>query len=114
MAALLGRTGAGQRGELGVPWELDNRTVSYTLVPPPGAAGPEYAFSRPVPKGQIITILSAWQQFIPFMSGVYYLVELEQSDLPQGVPVRLDLYRGNEGDGVELNPAIYRKLPKDN
>jgi hypothetical protein len=99
----------------GVYESLNERIVSYiTLVPPPGADGPEYAFSKPVPKGQVITILSAWKEFIPLQSGVYYLVAIENSDLPQGIPIKLKLYRGNEGVGADLNPAIYRKLSKDN
>jgi hypothetical protein len=46
-------------------------------------------------------------------SSVYYVVAVENSDLPQGVPIELQLDRGNEGVGAELNPAVYTKLPKD-
>ena len=100
----------------GVYESLNNRTVSFVELIPirPGIAGPEIAFRRNVPKGQVIRVLSAWRQFVLFDSGVYYLVELENSDLSLGVPVRLGLSRGNEGGGADLNPAIYRKLPKDN
>jgi hypothetical protein len=97
----------------GVYESLDNRTLSYViLVPPPGVGGPEFPFHRTVPKGQLITILSAWRQFVLLEKGIYYLVAVENSDLPQGIPVRLELMRGNEGVGADLNSAIYRRLPE--
>jgi len=99
----------------GVYESLDNRTISYViLVPPPGVGGPEFAFRRTVPNGQVIKILSAWRQFVLLENGVHYLVAVENSDLPQGIPVRLELIRGNEGVGADLNPAVYKNLPKDN
>jgi hypothetical protein len=99
----------------GVYESLDNKSLSYvTLIPPPGVGGPEFAFRRHIPKGQVITIVSAWRHFILLESGVYYLVALGNSDLPQGTPIRLELSRGNEGVGADLNPAIYRKLPRGN
>ena len=102
----------------GVYESLNNRTVSYVvLVPALALGGPEYAFRKTVPKGEILKILSAWQQST--LLGlvelrVYYLVELEHSDLPQGVPVRLQLDRGNEGVGADLNPAFYKRIGKGN
>jgi hypothetical protein len=92
----------------------DNETIGYVTLVPMGIGGPEFAFRRDVPKGQVITILSAWSQPILFRSRVYYLVAIEHSDLPSGVPIRLVLSRGNEGAGVDLNPAIYKRLPRDN
>jgi hypothetical protein len=86
------------------------------MLSPGGIGGPEIAFRRNVPKGQVIRILSAWRQrFIPFESGVYYVVAIENSDLPQRVPIRVELRTvGNEGVGADLNPAVYRKLPRGN
>ena len=92
----------------------DNETIRYVELVPMGIGGREFAFRRDVQKGQVITILSAWSQAILFGSRVYYLVAVENSDLPSGVPVRLGLSRGNEGAGVDLNPAIYKRLPIDN
>src|SRR5687767_12686665 len=80
----------------GVYQSLNNRTISYVQLVPIGIGGPEFAFRRNVSKGQVIRILSAWQHFILFASGVNYLVELENSDLPKGIPIRLGLSRGNE------------------
>jgi hypothetical protein len=99
----------------GVYGSLNDRQISYvTLVPPPGVGGREYAFRRNIPKGQVIRILSAWHRVVILDSGVYYLVALENSDLPERVPIRLELMRGNENGGADLNPAIYRRLPRDN
>ena len=94
-------------------WSDYFTTVAEHLLPI-GIRGPEFAFRRNVPKGQVIRILSAWRNFILFESGVYYLVAVENSDLLQGIPIRLELSRGNEGVGADLNPAVHRKLPKDN
>lgn len=99
----------------GVYDSIDDRRLGYVaLVPSPKMAGPEFAFSRIVPKGQVITILGAWRQSIPLQSGVYYLIAVENLDLPRGVPIRVELFRGNESVGADLNPAIYRRLPKGN
>jgi hypothetical protein len=100
----------------GVYESLDNKVLSYVTLVPLGIGGPEFAFRRNVPKGQVIRILSARQHWhVPLLeSGVYYLVAVENSDLPQGIPIRLELSRGNEGAGADLNPAIYKRLPKGN
>ena len=95
----------------GVYESLNNKTVSYVLLAPRDINGPDYAFRRKISSGQTIRILSAWQHRVLFESGVYYVVEVKNSDLPQGVPIRLELTRGNESVGADLNPAVYRKLP---
>ena len=99
----------------GIYSSLDTQTIGYVMLKPGGASGPEIAFRRNVPKGQVIRILSAWRRFILFESGVYYVVAIENSDLPQGIPIRLEIYKGaNGGVGADLNPAVYKKLPKAN
>ena len=49
------------------------------------------------------------------MEPIVFAVRLEDAPvpLPAGVPVRLDVNRGNQADGCEprLNPAVYRSLP---
>jgi hypothetical protein len=71
----------------GVYESLNNRTLSYVeLVPPPRIGGPEFAFRKTVPKGQVLRIVSAWRLSTLFSLvnvRVYYFVELEHSDLPQ-------------------------------
>jgi len=97
----------------GVYESLDDRRVtSIELVPRGRIGGPEFAFRRTVPKGRVIRILSAWRRFPLMERSVHYLVAVENSDLPQGIPIELQLDRGNEGVGADLNPAVYRKLPR--
>lgn len=74
--------------------------------------GIEISFKKPVPTGQVFRIVSAWQQ-LPFMD-TYYLVTIDNDPagiFPAGVPVKLELMRGNEGEGAGLNPRIYERLP---
>jgi hypothetical protein len=44
-----------------------------------------------------------------FDSGVYFTVNLDALDLAASTPIRLELFRGNEGEGETLNPRVYRK-----
>jgi hypothetical protein len=91
----------------------DDKRVGYVTIVPMSLGGPEFAFRRNVPKGQIIRILSVWRRSVLFESGVYYRVAVENSDLPQAIPIRLELSRGNEGVGADLNSAVYTRLPRD-
>jgi hypothetical protein len=83
------------------------------LIPGVGIAGREVAFRRRVPHGQIVRILSAWQQpqFLD-VKVVYFLVALDGSELPRDIPVELALARGNEGVGADLNAEIYERIKK--
>jgi hypothetical protein len=90
----------------------EKKSISMVDVIPFPIGGPEVAFDRVVARGQIVKILSAWRHHSIVRTRVYYLVALEGLDLPEGVPIRLELSRGNEGVGAELNPAIYEKLPR--
>jgi hypothetical protein len=94
----------------GVYESLNNRTLRFVDLVPLGIGGPEFAFKRTVPKGQVVKILSAWRHHKLLETVAYYVVAVEKSDLPEGVPVWLELSRGNEGVGVDLNSAIYRRL----
>jgi hypothetical protein len=101
----------------GVYESLNDRTLTFIELIPgrPGIAGPEIAFRRNIKKGQVVKIRSAWTHFVLSGSSVYYLVDLKNSDLPSGVPVRLPLSTGeNKGIGADLNPVIYKRLQKDN
>jgi len=93
---------------------LNERKLTWVDLIPELIGGPEIAFTRQVPKGQIIRVQSAWRRRSLLRTGVYYVVIVEHWDLPDGIPVWLELSRGNEGAGVDLNEAIYRKLPKAN
>lgn len=93
--------------------QTGNRITSVHLIPI-GIGGPEIAFRRNVPKGTVFQLLSAWRGNPLMESSVYYRVAVENWDLPQDIPIELQLDRGNEGVGADLNPDLYRKLPRDN
>jgi hypothetical protein len=98
----------------GIYESLDTRTVGYvTLVPSMRLSGPEVAFRRDIPQGRVIGILRAWRRAAVDHSGIYYVIAMEDADLPRDIPIRIDLSRGNEGRGADLNPNVYRKLPTD-
>jgi len=94
----------------GVYENLDRETVAYiTLLPGVGISGPEIAFKKRIAKGQEIEILSAWRERGTFSGDVFYQVSMQDASLPQGIQIRIELTRGNEGVGAEPNPQIYEK-----
>ena len=97
----------------GVYESLNDRRVTFIELVPTRIGGPEFAFHRNVPQGTVVRILSAWRRFPLMDRSIYYLVAVENWDLPEGIPVELQLDRGNEGVGADPNPAIYKKLPTD-
>jgi hypothetical protein len=42
-------------------------------------------------------------------NGTEYVIELEDSELPQAVEVRIALLGGNDGGGADLNPRLYER-----
>ena len=97
----------------GIYKNMDRKEVSIiTLIPGVGIAGPEVAFEKRIAKGQTIRILSAWRERKLLSSDVYYLVEFQDADLPRGIPIQIELSRGNEGVDAGLNPRVYEKLAK--
>ena len=98
----------------GIYENLDQRVApSYiTLIPGVGFTGPEVAFRRPIAKGQNIKILSAWREHTLLYSRVYYLVTLQDTDLPRDVQVQIPLRGDNEGVDAGLNPGVYERLAK--
>ena len=100
----------------GVYESLNDRIVtSIDLISlRPGISGSEIAFRRNVPQGATIRILSAWKRRVLFESGISYRVEVEGLDLAPGVPIEVKLFRGNEGGGANLNPGVFKRLPKEN
>lgn len=98
----------------GIYGNLNNRKVisSIELIPGVGISGPEVAFKKRIAKGQKITVLSAWQERKLLHSNVYYVVDMQDADLPRDIQVRIDLSRGNEGVGAELNQHIYERITR--
>ena len=93
-----------------------NAPVEYvTLVTAPGFAGPEVAFHRWIRPGSRFEILQVLETNVVFDCDIVFAVRLEDAPvpLPPGIPVHLDVNRGNEAGGCEprLNPAVYRSLP---
>jgi hypothetical protein len=85
----------------------------YVLLEPrfPGYTGPEIAFTRPVPRGQVFRIAGAWMFDTLIDDTRYYVVEFEQQDaLGPRVPVHLPLRGGNESANGELNPQYYQRV----
>lgn len=95
----------------GIYEDLDKKVTSYiTLIPGVGIGGPEVAFRKRIAKGQKIKILSAWRERKFLYNDIYYVISLQDADLPRGIQARIDLSRGNEGVGTELNQHVYEKI----
>lgn len=95
----------------GIYQDLDKKVISYIeLIPGVGIAGPEVAFKKRIKKGQIITVLRAWRESTLLSSNVYYVIALQDADLPHDIQVRIELSSGNEGVGAELNKSVYEKI----
>ena len=92
--------------------DVDRRTevTSMTLVPPPGIGGSEVAFRCRVPRGTRLRIAAVRHRNLVFDNGLYYLLELPGSGVPEGIPIELELFRGNEGEGREPNAHRYRRI----
>lgn len=97
----------------GIYQDLDRKVISYIeLIPGVGIGGPEVAFRKRINKGQIITVVSAWRESTLLSGDVYYVIALQDADLPRDIQVRIELSRGNEGVGAELNPHVYERIRK--
>jgi hypothetical protein len=95
----------------GIYKDLNKKVIScIELIPGVGISGPEVAFKKRIAKGQKITVLSAWRERKLLHSNVFYVISLQDGGLPREIQVRIDLSRGNEGKGVELNPRIYERI----
>lgn len=93
----------------GVFESLKERKVSWVTLVPTNIAGPEVAFRRRIPKGQVIKLLSAYRHFVLFESGVYYVVELQMGSRHGSLVTTGFLYDG-------LNPVqeLAGSLPSAN
>jgi len=97
----------------GIYEDIDRKVISYIeLIPGVGISGPEVAFKRRIDKGQIIKVLSAWRERTSLSGDVYYVVALRDADLPRDIQVRIELSRGNEGVGAELNQRVYERIKR--
>ena len=82
----------------------------FTLIPPPGIAGSEVGSRVPIAIGSTLTVISVYETNRLLDPSVTLGVKLNGAALPENLPVRLDLMRGNEGvDRLGLNSAIFEK-----
>lgn len=85
-----------------------------TLIPPPGIAGSEVGFTIPLVEGSKITVLKVIKTNRWPDPDMNLIVRVEGTPLPAEVPVRIALFRGNEGKRpMQLNPSIYRPRSAD-
>lgn len=87
--------------------------VKYiTMMPPPGIGGLQVAFPSAIKPGTVITTIKVYKTNRLFDSDKTLLVSVGDAQLPENIPVRIELFRGNEGHGkLLLNPDVYRQLP---
>ncbi len=94
----------------GVKAKLPADEASFVELIPLEITGPEVAFRARLPKGQTFRIASARRDVQLFGRSVEYLLELQNSDLPSGIEIRLGLTRGNEHGAADLNPQLYQRI----
>lgn len=83
------------------------------LIPQPGIDGPEIGFRVPVRQGSTVTVRKVLQSDRMLEHDINLEVDLEGTPLPASAPCTIRLVWQNKGRGyVELNPKIYRKLPR--
>lgn len=90
--------------------------VEYvTLIPSPGIEGPEVGFRIPLQAGSKLTVQKVIKTNRMFDPNMSFEMLLEGTQLPTAASVRVDLFRGNEGQGgTQLNPKLYRSLSTAN
>lgn len=97
----------------GIRSRPDDRAVTYfTLLPASTAIdGPEIGSKERLLPGATLRIAAARKRATMFGSEIYYIVTVERHQIKNKFEIRLELSRGNEGDGwASLNPRIYRHV----
>ena len=86
--------------------------VEYiTFIPPPGVEGSQIDFRLPIAPGSKITVLRVLRSNRLIDNNISFAIELQGTKMPVEVPMRIELFRGNEGEGrTQLNPTIYRRI----
>jgi hypothetical protein len=83
-----------------------------TVVPDPGVSGSSVAFRCQIPRGQRFRIVAVWRSHALVWNDFYHVIEFVGAKVPENVPIQLELFRGNEGRGVEPNAALYWRLDR--
>ena len=94
--------------------EYSSAPVDYVLITaPPGVGGTTVAWEEPVRKGSVLTVRKVLKSNRILEHDINLVVDLEGTPLPDAAPRTIRLVRANQGRGeVDLNPEIYRKLPR--
>ena len=81
-----------------------------TLIPTPGIAGSEVGFRIPIAVGTKMTVTRVYETNRFFDSSISLEVKIFGGSVPENLPIRVDLMRGNQGSNkLSLNPEIFRK-----
>jgi hypothetical protein len=95
----------------GIRDHLDAPVELVTLIPPPGIEGSEIGFRVPIEIGSRVIVRRVLKTNRVFDAPITLVVELKGTRLPIDSVVRIDLFRGNEGEGnIDLNSNIYRRV----
>lgn len=87
--------------------------LSYITLSPMPMDGPEFVFSREVPRGAIITVVKVLKTNRWPDSNRVFQVRLHGVPAPPDTFVTVELFLGNESTVPwKLNPMIYRELPR--
>lgn len=101
-------------GELYAYWvakDMDARKPEIIDIEPLRLSGSEILSVQLLPRGSRIEIVRKMESRSPaFLYPERYLVVSPSIDNPAGLPIVLDIARGNEGTATPLNPKIYRPL----
>jgi hypothetical protein len=90
--------------------KYDGKPISYaTLIPGVGIGGTEIAWKKPIPRGSVVRILSAWRPRLLFGDRTYYRVAINSLPLPDEIPIKVYLY-SNGGSGVDLKTDVYSRI----
>jgi hypothetical protein len=81
-----------------------------TLIPPPGIGGSQIGFQIPITVGSTLTVMNVYETNRIFDPSVSLGVKLSGTVIPENLPIRIDLMRGNQGaDKLSLNTAVYKR-----
>ena len=90
-----------------------SEALSYITLSPMPMDGPEFVFSRELPRGAVITVEKVLKTNRWPDSNRVFQVRLHGVPAPPDTFVTVELFGGNESDiPWKLNPALYRELPR--
>ena len=95
----------------GVTDELRTKTANLIAIIPMRLRGSEFVSRQILPAGSHFRILAKVpRRWLNFLYVERYFVQTDVVINPAGLPIVLDLSRGNEGVSTVLNPDLYRPV----